>query len=1052
MPHLLSLPAIIRRWASVRLSEARRGLFGHLGPPLLIMALSSFALLPLARGDHFSTHDGDWHLIATIEFDRVLRSGVPFPRWAPDFAMGYGHPRSSFYPPLAYYLSEALHLLGLGFLTAQKLNFALGLLLSGPAMYLLAREVTGSRLAGLVAGLAYVYLPYHLNDVYVRGALGESLALPFLPLVLWSVHRVLVRPTPARVAVAALSFGGLLLSHHVTALFFMPLLVAYGAFILWTTAGWGEPGRGSGARVLTRLTLALGGLALGAGLAAISWLPVLPEAKDITARWFSYFNPNPEALSLPDLLPRYLTLNYDYTNEPPLVGVIQVAMAAAGVLLLLWCGGATFGRRRRRHVAVTAILGGAALFYILLTTHWADAFWELTPLVGFAQFRWRVFAFVGVATALLTAYGALAMPPVRWFYGILAPVLLAWGSMGALSRDYRPLDEGTLNLGLATRYAIAGARAGRLREYEALPVWTRAAFPRPRENALVDVPEPPATLEEVVPHRWDPYAMELSLTATAATTLTFHSFYFPGWQGYVNGSPAPTSPSPEGLLSVAVPQGRSYMAVRFEDTPVRAAGAGLTLGAAAVIAVLALWPARRLLPPSRRPVWAVVAILAVTAGALAWPWGADVPTDTPGIQPLGVPLGNSLRLIGFEPPRRDSRGTVRFTLFWQSLAHKGEDLLLRTEIRDTAGQLLADEEAKPFYWASPTSTWSRHELVRDPHEVFLVPSSAGGARVTVTVLRGAEALATADLGSLLGGEDSATAVASFPDLDFAGRFSLQRAALAPIPRDGHQAGRLWRNLPVVTADPGQALDATFVLTLGPRRADAYSLYLHLVDRQGRLWAQADRPLAIDGLHTADHWPQGQHVPVPLRPRVPDDAPAGLYRVFMGAYLWLSLEPLEPLHSGASPLLVGHLTVRARQTPKPLPPPQAGLVAWQGGIRLLGALVEPARVTAGQEVRVLLAWEASQSLERDLTVFLHLAGPDGRPLAQHDSPPGDGNSPTSLWEPGEEIREVRRLTVPPGTPGGDYRLLVGLYAADTGQRVALAGGGDSLALGTVRVEP
>ncbi|MBI2911722.1 MAG: hypothetical protein HYY05_06235 [Chloroflexi bacterium] len=1022
--------------------------FRHLGPPLLIVALSSFALLPLAQGDRFPTHDGDWHLIATIEFDRVLRSGVPYPRWAPDFAMGYGHPRSSFYPPLAYYLSEALHLVGFGFLTAQKLNFALGLLLSGPAMYLLARAATGSRLAGTVAGLAYVYLPYHLHDVYVRGALGESLALPFLPLVLWSIHRVLARPAPARVALAGLSYGGLLLSHHVTALFFTPLLGAYGAVVLWASGRQKGAERAGWARLLAPLA----GLALGATLAAVSWLPILPEAKDTTVRWFGYFNPAPEALRLSDVLARYLTVAYDYANEPPFVGVVQAAAAAGGVALFLWTGANGLRRRRAFDVALIATLGGLTLGYLLLMTPWADGFWEHTPLVGYAQFRWRVFAFVGVATALFTGYGAVAASPVRWLYALVAPLAIGWASMASLSLDYRPLDEATLDAGFATRYAIVGARSGRLREYEALPIWTQAAFPQPRENLRIEVPEPAGTLGEIVPDRWDPYAMDLSLSATEATTLTFHGFYFPGWQAYVNGSPALASPSPEGLLSVAVPQGRSYLAVRFEDTPIRAAGARLTLGAAALVAVLALWPARRPRPPSRWPVWAVAAILAVTAGALAWPRGADAPTGTPGIQPLGVRLGDSLHLIGLEPPRRDSRGTVRFTLFWQALAHKGEDLLLRTEIRDAAGQLLAHEEAKPFYWASPTSTWSRHELVRDPHEVFLVPSSSGPARVTVSVIRGAEELATADLGPVFDDEDGATPIASFPGLDFAGRFSLQRAGLALMAPERHEAGRVWRDLPLVVADPGREIGARFVLTLGPWRASAYSLYLHLVDRQGRMWAQADQPLAIEGVHAADHWLEGQQVLVPLRLGVPADLPPGLYKVLTGAYVWPTLEPLHPSGGQSPEALAGYVRVRSSVPRDPLPAPAAGSAEWRSGVRLRGALIESTQVTAGEEVRALLAWDVGGRLAADLTVFLHLAGPDGRPVAQHDSQPDDGNLPTSLWEPGEEVREVRRLTVPPGTPRGDYRVLVGLYSADTGERVALAAGGDSLILATVRVEP
>ena len=98
-------------------------------------------------------------------------------------------------------------------------------------MYLLAREFWGE-LGGVISGLFYTYAPYHAIDVYVRGAVGEFWAMAFLPLVFYGLYK-LFREKWWGVIVAALGFGGVILSHNLTAMMAMPfiLLVAFILFI-----------------------------------------------------------------------------------------------------------------------------------------------------------------------------------------------------------------------------------------------------------------------------------------------------------------------------------------------------------------------------------------------------------------------------------------------------------------------------------------------------------------------------------------------------------------------------------------------------------------------------------------------------------------------------------------------------------------------------------------------------------------------------------------------------------------------------------------------------
>jgi len=92
---------------------------------------------------------------------------------------------------------------------------------------------------------------------------------------------------------------------------------------------------------------------------------------------------------------------------------------------------------------------------------------------------------------------------------------------------------------------------------------------------------------------------------------------------------------------------------------------------------------------------------------------------------------------------------------------------------------------------------------------------------------------------------------------------------------------------------------------------------------------------------------------------------------------------------------------------------------------------------GQGLGIALEWEALRDLDASYTAFLHLIGPDGRRWAHEDRLIGDRDMvPTERWVPGEPRVNMRTLQIGPGTPPGEYKLLVGVYDSATGQRLPL----------------
>jgi hypothetical protein len=83
-------------------------------------------------------------------------------------------------------------------------------------------------------------------------------------------------------------------------------------------------------------------------------------------------------------------------------------------------------------------------------------------------------------------------------------------------------------------------------------------------------------------------------------------------------------------------------------------------------------------------------------------------------------------------------------------------------------------------------------------------------------------------------------------------------------------------------------------------------------------------------------------------------------------------------------------------------------------------------------------------------FVHMLGPDGKPLAQEDSAPCAGACGAATWIPGEVIVEQVPLTIPAGLAAGRYPLAAGWYDATTFQRLpardaAKPGGAEDIAV-------
>jgi hypothetical protein len=116
---------------------------------------------------------------------------------------------------------------------------------------------------------------------------------------------------------------------------------------------------------------------------------------------------------------------------------------------------------------------------------------------------------------------------------------------------------------------------------------------------------------------------------------------------------------------------------------------------------------------------------------------------------------------------------------------------------------------------------------------------------------------------------------------------------------------------------------------------------------------------------------------------------------------------------------------------------------EGGVDLLAYDLPTTSVTSGTSFPLTLYWKAREPVGGNYQVFVHLTTIPQHTWGQSDKlNPGD--LPTSRWTTLAYVRDPHTLTIPPGTPPGDYTLRVGLWNQATGGRqLVLAGDGQIL---------
>lgn len=151
-----------------------------------IIIIFVFALLisiPTIKMNFINTHDGLIHIqrIILTEFSMKNQNSIPYV--LEKIYDGNGGAVNLFYQPFTTFVPFFIRTIINSYEAALNIFVFLIFFISGVSVYALSKEITKNRTICLMSGLLYMYMPYIIQNVYIRFALGEFAAMSFVPLV-----------------------------------------------------------------------------------------------------------------------------------------------------------------------------------------------------------------------------------------------------------------------------------------------------------------------------------------------------------------------------------------------------------------------------------------------------------------------------------------------------------------------------------------------------------------------------------------------------------------------------------------------------------------------------------------------------------------------------------------------------------------------------------------------------------------------------------------------------------------------------------------------------
>ena len=206
---LISALLLARRVRGKQLTPEGRTAF------LLLLAAVLLASLPLGFDTVLDGNDLYYQFNRITGIQEALKSGQLPVKIHSTLLHGYGYGSPIFYPEYFLYIPALLGCAGVSLVNCYKVLVLMINAGTAAVAYVSFSGVLRSKRTGLAASLLYTLSVYRLIDIYTRSAIGEALAMVFLPLVIWGMYELFLGDR-RKWYLSALGLTGIMQSHVLT--------------------------------------------------------------------------------------------------------------------------------------------------------------------------------------------------------------------------------------------------------------------------------------------------------------------------------------------------------------------------------------------------------------------------------------------------------------------------------------------------------------------------------------------------------------------------------------------------------------------------------------------------------------------------------------------------------------------------------------------------------------------------------------------------------------------------------------------------------------------
>lgn len=546
-----------------------------------LIAICFYTIFSLFNNHGFSFHD-ETQIANLYEYNKVIDLGQFPPRWTPDTHFTYGSPYLEFNYQIPYYLGVIYHKIGFSFLDSYKMVLASSILVGASGMYLLGIAISGNPIVGLAASFLFTFTPYRAVDIYVRGTIGESLAIGIFPWIFLALYRLTKKQSLINVFLSALSMAALILTHQPSTAFGLPII--FGIFLLSELIN-------KNYKFLLSLFLSA---ALSVSLAAYYLIPVLFEQKFIQPVLpFNFYDHFPFIKQL--LFSKWgygVSIEGIYDGMSFQLGVANIIVIFLGIVSMIIM---ILKKKINKSVYLFSTIIGILIIFFLMNIR-STFIWNIFPYTNSIQFPWRLLAIMVMLTTLVYLYLLnITKGKFKIILLVLIPII-------AFINNYSYFRPGTIVDHNDTYYLRRYLPKEILSPGEKVSKdyldYTENYFPLPKD-AIKPTVIPENTITATQPETNilivdnNPFQTKAKINSTTGDFITINRFYYPGWVVKINGSVQEVYLNKYGAMTFFIKKGSYNLSVSYNDTFIRRLGNIISLTTILFIGLFSIYNSKR---------------------------------------------------------------------------------------------------------------------------------------------------------------------------------------------------------------------------------------------------------------------------------------------------------------------------------------------------------------------------------------------------------------------------------------------------------------------------